>query len=561
MKMYPQVNPLDWSTVQPHVDSLLAAELSPNNADTWLQQWNDLTAVITETTAQVYRDVSENTADTEAEKRFLTLVESTMPEATKAEQALREKLLAVDDYTPPPDTVLVLKRFRTESSLFREENIPLQTELMKLSNDYDKTIGAMTVDWDGAQETLPQAMLHLREKDRTVRERAWRLVMDRYLADRDKLNNLYLTMLERRRRVAHNAGFADFRAYQWQALMRFDYTPADAFTFHAAIEEKVVPLARKLHARQAAKLGLLAPRPWDVDVDPEGEPLRPFRDVTELEEGGYRIFQRVDPVLAGYFSLMRHGYLDLASRPNKAPGGYCNGFPVSQRPYIFMNAVGTHDDVQALLHEGGHAFHFMESAKQPLTWNHNGPMEFCEVASMAMELLSMPYLERSQGGFYDTADARRAYAEKLRSIVQFLPYMAVVDGFQHWVYTEAPAEISASDLDAKWSQLWDRFIPGVDYRGLQAQKETGWHRKGHIFTSPFYYIEYGLAEMGALQVWRNALHNQAQAVADYRHALAIGDTRPLPELFRAAGARFAFDSQTLGELMDLIEHKLGELEG
>jgi oligoendopeptidase F len=561
MRTYPQVNPLEWSTVQPYVDCLLQAELHAGNVDAWLQQWSDLTAVLTETIAQVYREVSENTADADAEKRFLVMVESTIPEATKAEQALRQKLLAVGDYTPPPDTVLVLKRFRTEAGLFREENIPLQTELMKLGNDYDKIIGAMTVDWEGTQETIPQALLHLREKDRDTRERAWRLVMDRYLADRDRLNELYLAMLARRRQVARNAGFSDFRAYQWQAMMRFDYTPADAFTFHAAIEEKVVPLARKLYARQAAKLNLLALRPWDVDVDPEGEPLRPFANVAELEEGGYRIFQRVDPELAAYFSLMREGYLDLASRPNKAPGGYCNGFPVSQRPYIFMNAVGTHDDVQTLLHEGGHAFHFMESARQPLIWNLNGPMEFSEVASMAMELLSIPYLERSQGGFYDTHDARRAYAEKLRGIVQFLPYMAVVDGFQHWVYTEAPEDVSAADLDAKWSQLWDRFLPDLDLRGLQAQKETGWHRKGHIFGSPFYYIEYGLAEVGALQVWRNALRNQTQAVADYRSALAVGDTRPLPELFRAAGARFAFDSQTLGELMDLIERKLGELEG
>lgn len=561
MRTYPQVNPLEWNTVQPHIDCLLAAELNGSNVDGWLQQWSDLTAVITETIAQIYREVSENTADPEAEKRFLVMVENTIPAATKAEQALRQKLLAVGDYTPPLDTVLVLKRFRTEASLFREENIPLQTELMKLGNEYDKIIGAMTIDWEGTAETIPQALLHLREKDRGVRERAWRQVMDRYLADREKLNEMYLAMLARRRQVARNAGFDNFRAYQWQAMMRFDYTPEDAYTFHAAIEETVVPVARKLYARQAARLGLTAVRPWDVDVDPVGEPLRPFQNVAELEEGGYRIFQHVDPELAEYFALMRDGYLDLASRPNKAPGGYCNGFPVSQRPYIFMNAVGTHDDVQTLLHEGGHAFHFMESARQPLIWNYNGPMEFSEVASMAMELLSVPYLERSQGGFYETADARRAYAEKLRSVVMFLPYMAVVDGFQHWVYTEAPEDVSAADLDAKWSQLWDRFLPDIDYRGLQAQKETGWHRKGHIFSSPFYYIEYGLAEVGALQVWRNALRNQTQAVADYRSALAIGDTRPLPELFRAAGARFAFDSQTLGELMDLIERKLGELDG
>ena len=258
---------------------------------------------------------------------------------------------------------------------------------------------------------------------------------------------------------------------------------------------------------------------------------------------------------------MRDGFLDLASRPNKAPGGYCNGFPVSKKPYIFMNAVGTHDNVSTLLHEGGHAFHFFESLQQPLIWNHSGPMEFCEVASMSMELLSAPYLNADRGGFYSDADARRAYANQLRGIVFFLPYMAVVDAFQHWVYVDAPQQVTAADLDAKWSELYDRFLGSEDWSGLQTEKETGWHRKGHIFEVPFYYIEYGLAQLGALQVWRNALQDQAQATADYRKALALGDTQPLPELFRTAGARFAFDRQTVGELMALVEDKLGELEG
>ena len=254
-------------------------------------------------------------------------------------------------------------------------------------------------------------------------------------------------------------------------------------------------------------------------------------------------------------------WLDLASRPNKAPGGFCSSFPVSQRPFIFANAVGTQDDVQTLLHEGGHAFHFMESLWHPFVWNTSGPAEFAEVASMGMELLAAPYLERDRGGFYDEADARRAYAEQLEHIVRFLPYMAVVDAFQHWVYSAAPENVTAGDLDAKWSELWDRFMPGVDWSGLQAEKETGWHRKLHIFEIPFYYVEYGLAQLGALQVWRNALQNQSRAVADYRAALALGYTRPLPELFAAAGAKFAFDRQTVGDLMRLVTEQLGRLKG
>ena len=179
-------------------------------------------------------------------------------------------------------------------------------------------------------------------------------------------------------------------------------------------------------------------------------------------------------------------------------------------------------------------------------------MEFSEVASMSMEQLSLPYWRKDRGGVYDGSDYRRAVMEQLTGIVTFLPYMAVVDKFQHWLYTEAPEDVSPADLDAKWAELWDRFLPGIDYSGLDAEKATGWHRKGHIFSVPFYYIEYGLAQMGALQVWRNALGDQEQAVADYRRALAAGYTKPLPELFQLANARFAFDPETVGELMDLI---------
>ncbi len=554
------INPLDWSTIQPHVDELLTTKLSHDNVESWLKQWSDLTAALYETRTQIHREVAENTADKEAEKRFLILVEEILPKARIAEQALRNKLLAFEEYTPSSETHMMIKRFRTQASIFREQNVPLLSELMKLANQYEKIVGGMTIEWEGEVETMPQAKLHLQDRNRAVRHRAWRLMMDRFAEERERLNELYLEMLSLRRRLAKNAGLPNFRDYQWKALTRFDYTPEDCFAFHDAIEHEVVPLASQLYADLATRLNVDTLRPWDTDVDPYGEPLQPFEDPAELEEGGYRIFQRVDPALAEYFATMRNGFLDLASRPNKAPGGFCSTFPVSRKPYIFMNAVGTQRDVNTLLHEGGHAFHFMESSHHPLVWNHNGPMEFCEVASMAMELLSAPYLAKSKGGFYNEADARRAYADQLRQIVLFLPYMAVVDAFQHWVYVDAPEEVTAGELDRAWSELWDRFMPAIDYTGLQAEKETGWHRKEHIFSAPFYYVEYGLAQLGALQVWRNALRDQTKAVADYRAALALGDTRPLPELFETAGATFAFDRQTVGELMELVFEKLAELE-
>jgi oligoendopeptidase F len=553
---YPTIDPLHWDTIQPYVDRLLGAELDSNSVEPWLQDWSDLSAVLYETNARIQREITENTADREAEKRFLAFVGKIVPQVRMADQALRDRLLGVEGYTPSPETREMLQRFRAEATIYCDENVPLLSELMVLENEYGKITGALTIDWDGDAETLPKARERQRSVDRNERERAWRLEMDAYGGVRDQLNSLYLKMLPLRRRLAGNAGLSDYRAYRWLELGRFDYTPQDCRTFHSAIEHEFVPLANKITADLQLRLGVDRVRPWDIEVDPYGEPLKPFEDVADLEAGAQRIFEQVDPTLASYFSGMHEGFLDLLSRPNKAPGGYCEGFPVTGKPYIFMNAVGSQDDVSTLLHEGGHAFHFMESRQQPLIWNQGSPTEFSEVASMGMELLASPYLEASKGGFYSKEDAARARANDLRQTIRFLPYMAVVDAFQQWVYVDAPENVSARDLDAVWSELWDRFMPFVDLTGLQAQKETGWHRKLHIFQAPFYYVEYGLAQMGALQIWRNALADQRQAVADYRTALAAGNTRSLSELFRLAGARFGFDRAIVSELARLIESQL-----
>ncbi len=412
----------------------------------------------------------------------------------------------------------------------------------------------------GETLTLDQAERLLAQRDRAERETAWRRIHERWLADREVLNQQYLDMLARRRQIADNAGFEAYRDYAWLERGRYDYTPQDAYTFHDAIEQEVVPLASKIYEARRAALGLDTLRPWDLDVETTDQPaLAPFEDVQALEEGCARIFQAIDPVLGEQFALLRGGFLELDSRANKAPGGYCRSLPVSQRSYIFMNAVGKHRNVQTLLHEGGHAFHNQHAFHLPLLWMRHAPLEMAEVASMGMEMLAQPYLESSQGGFYSEADANRARREHLEKIVTFLPYMAVVDAFQHWVYADAPDGVTAAQLDEKWAELWDRFMVGIDYSGLEAVKESGWHRKRHIFIYPFYYIEYGLAQVGALQLWRNALGDPQHALEAYRGALALGNTRPLPELYEAANLRFAFDSETLGALMALVESKLGEL--
>jgi len=552
------IDPQDWNTAAPYFAALADENVTAESVGDWLTRWSELEKALGEAGAAAGRAKSEDTTDTSAEANYLNFVQKIVPPWSVAAQALKTKLLAVSDYTPPPDQEQFLRRLRNDADLFREANVPIQAELQTLANNYDKLTGAMTVTLDGEEMTLPQAEQRGLDADRTVREDAWRIVQNRWLQSREALDALYLEMLPLRRKLAENAGLPNYRDYMWRALRRFDYTPEDSLAFGAAIEAEVVPLAQKILERRRETLGVETLRPWDLNVDPEGRtPLRPFADVAELEAGTAQIFAQVDPDLGRDFERLRHGFLDLGSRKGKAPGGYCAFFPKTGLPYIFMSAVGTESDIRTLLHEGGHAFHGLaSSAAQPLLWNRGAPMEFNEVASMAMELLALPYLEKERGGFYAPEDAVRAKQEQMEKIVLFLPYMAVVDGFQHWVYAEAPAQVTAADLDAKWDALWTRFMGGVDWSGLDAERVSGWHRKLHIFTVPFYYVEYGLAQLGALQVWRNALQDQADAVKRYRSALALGNTRPLPELYAAAGARLTFDRETVGELARLVASHL-----
>ena len=562
---YPQIDILDWKSIEPHVEALLAVELSPENVRDWLQKWSDLESVLDEEVSWIYRAITENTADHEANARFEQVVTSVFPHWQVAKQRLNEKWISVDGYEPDQETAQIYRRAKAEIALFTEENVPIITELQLRSKRYQEITGGLSIEWRGEELTIPQAEALLSDRNRKVREQVWRRCMNAYLAHQDELNDLFMELLSRRRQLAKNAGYPDFRSYQWLTRGRFDYTPEDCEVFHDAIEQEVAPLAAEMHEHIAREVGLDRLRPWETGVgspwlptvDPYKEPLHPFDDVAGLETLGQRVFAQVHPDFGRYFQSMRDGFLDLASRPNKAPGGYMNSFPISGKAYIFMNAVGSHRDFRTLMHEGGHAFHFFEAFQhQDLIWNYHAPMEFSEVASMSMEQLSMPYWRKEAGGVYDEKDYNRAVVEQLTGIVTFLPYMAVVDKMQHWLYAEAPEHVTPADIDAKWSELWDRFLPGIDYSGLEREKATGWHRKGHIFSTPFYYIEYGLAQMGALQVWRNALADADAAVAAYRRALAAGYTRSLPELFQLANTRFAFDRQTVGELMSLVRREL-----
>jgi oligoendopeptidase F len=558
------VQPGDWESFRPHFERLQTQPLTPETIDDWLQEWSDLSKVIAEVGGVTYIDTTLDTADPDKEKAFLAFIENVEPQHSVANQALKERLLAyTDEYGPlEGQMALPLRDIRNQAELFREENVPLFTQLAKLGNEYDKITGGLTYDWDGEKKNLSQLKTLTLDKDRAVRQRAWEAMMALWAGQRVTLNELYRQMLALRRQIATNAGLPDYRAYAFRERGRFDYTPDDCIAFQDAIEAIVVPAARRVYARKQQELGVDALRPWDLEVETSDAPsLTPYKGQDELIQGSLNMFERVDPSLARHFATMADdGLLDLDTRSGKALGGYCATLPLRERPFIFMNGDGTHDDVQTMLHEAGHAFHAFETFALPLTWMTDAPMEFSEVASMAMELLAAPYLTREQDGYYTEDEAARARQQHLSSMLTFLPYMAVVDGFQHWVYTHPDEASDAAACDTAWDALWARFMVGVDWSGYEDARKSGWHRKLHIFHVPFYYVEYGMAQVGALQVWRNALADQTQAVADYRVALALGGTKSLPELYRTAGAEFRFDEAMLSELVSLIEETIADLD-
>ena len=548
-----------WSQIEPFFKSLTAQSLDENTIADWLTDWSELSKLLDEAYWRLYDATAVDTADQDVERKYKHFLDEIRPRAKAAEQKLKEKLLASEII--PAGYEVPIRNLRAQVDLFREANLPLLSEDKKLAVEYDKLIGDQTIMWAGEELTLPQLQPVYQESDRMVRESAWRLAAERQLADREKINSLWVEFLDLRRTIAANADFPDYRAYRWRELLRFDYTSQDCFLFHQAIADVVVPAATSVYEKRRHRLDLSSLRPWDLTVDPLGKsPLKPFSSSRELEAKTSNIFHQVDPQLGENFEIMRdEGLLDLENRKNKAPGGFCSHYQSSERPFILMNAVGIHEDVQTLLHEGGHAFHVFECGHLPYFFL-DVPAEFAEVASMSMELLAAPYLTNDRGGFYSSEQAARARIQFLESILLFWPYMAVVDAFQQWVYENHLAAMDTANCDVQWGLLWERFMPGVNWGGLESERMTGWQRKIHIFSDPLYYVEYGLAQLGAVQVWRNSISDRAGAIAEYRKALSLGSSVTLPQLYSATGAEFTFDTETLQQAVDLIQKTISEQE-
>jgi oligoendopeptidase F len=546
-----------WDDLVPWYDALAQAPIEPGEVEAWLATWSRLEELIGEAASLAMIAYTCDTADPEKERAHLRFSAEILPRAEERSVGLARRL--VSDTVVPAGMEVPVERFRTSIRIFREANVPLFTALEEQGAAYQRTTGAMTAEWEGERRPLPQLAPFLQSPDRQVRERAWHATVGPYLAAREELAGLFDRMYRLRQQVAANAGFQNFRDYIFPAKFRFDYTPADCQRFHEAVESAVVPALRRVLAERRDRLGVGKLRPWDLAVNPyRAAPLRPYTEPAELPSVAREIFGAVDPVLGAEFQVMMdEGLLDLHSRRGKAPGGYCDTLHARGRPFIFMNASGVMDDVNTLLHEAGHAFHAFAAHAQPLIWQRHPGSESAELASMSMELLAAPHLGPPVG-YLSGPDAALARIEHLEDILVSLAHIASVDAFQHWIYCSGSGE-DAGARDAAWLRIRDRFDPEVDWDGLLAERVARWYRQLHIFLYPFYYIEYGIAQLGALQVWRNSRRDPAGAVAAYRRFLALGATRPLPALYAAAGATMVFDARRMAELVALVEEEIAVL--
>ena len=543
-----------WEDVAPYFDELASRPIDRTTIEGWLRSWSTLEELVTEAASRAMIAYTIDTSDAAKQADHLRFSTEVLPRMEERSVELARRLVESGYATPELKTTL--DRFRTQIEIFRDENVPIFAELEEHSARYQRITGSITVEWEGVELPLPKLQPFLKSPDRALRERAFRASSQPYIDRRNELSALFDKMYQLRMRAARNAGFANFRDYIFPAKFRFDYTPADCERFHEAVEVAVAPAVERVLEARRKRLGLDTLKPWDLAVDPyRGKALRPFANATELVSTAQRVFEQVDPSLGRDFQLMiEEGLLDLESRKGKAPGGYCETLHFNGRPFIFMNAVGLVDDVMTLLHEAGHAFHTFAAHEQPLIWQRHPGSEAAELASMSMELLAASHLVRPTG-YFNSEEAWSAWLEHLEDILLSLVHIASVDAFQTWIYTSG-AGGDADARDAEWLRLRARFERGVDWSGLDQQRVARWYRQLHIFMYPFYYIEYGIAQIGALQVWRNSLDDPARAVRRYREALSLGAVRSLPEIYGTAGARLTFDVDAIGELVALVEAEI-----
>ncbi|OSZ82340.1 oligoendopeptidase F [Chitinophagaceae bacterium IBVUCB1] len=549
-----------WDALQPYFDKLLSDSIDTKEAlENWLHHISELEAVISEDACWRQINMTCDTTNKTYEEAFTYFCMEIEPKMKPYFFELNKKMLAspfikeLDEAQYYP----YLRSVRNAVTLYREENVPIQAEMSLLAQQYGVISGKMTITHEGKEYTLQQAARFLQNPDRQLRETIFGKIAERRLQDKEELNNLFNQLLEKRQQVAVNAGFDNYRDYKFRELGRFDYTPADCFAFHDAVREHILPLHKMLVERRKQKLGLDVMRPWDSDAEPVGiEPLQPFETGKELSDKAIAVFGKLGDYFSGCLNTMTDmKRMDLESRVGKAPGGYNCPLAETGVPFIFMNAAGTVNDVITMMHEGGHAVHSFLSHNLPLSSFKEYPMEIAELASMSMELFSMEHWDIF---FSDKDELQRAQIEELERVINVLPWIATIDKFQHWLYTN-PAHTN-EQREAEWMKILGEFSTGVtDWTGFETYRTHFWQKQLHLYEVPFYYIEYGIAQLGAIAMWRQYRENKEQALENYKAALALGYTKTLKELYATAGIRFDFSPAYVAELGSFVKERLVEM--
>lgn len=550
-----------WDSVKPYFDQLSEVAIhSAEDLRSFCAQRSELESYLSENFAWRYIKMSCDNQNEDLQASYAQFVNDIMPHASVYEDVWNKKVMDspyVDELTERGFAIM-FRGLKKAIEIFREENIPLFTELQNLQTQYGNLTGGLMVTIDGEEKTLQQASALLESTDRTLREKVYFLMTTQRLGIKKELNELFNELIQRRHQVAQQSGFENFRDYSFASLGRFDYSPADCFEFHEAVATTLSPILNDLAAKRKAALGLSQLRPWDKSVDPQGrKPLKPFETGQELLDKTIQVFTNLDPFLGDCLKeMVKLDRFDLDSRKGKNPGGY--NYPLEETgfPFIFMNAAGQVRDMVTLLHEGGHAVHSILTKDLPLNTFRNFPSEVAELASMSMELITMDEWDLY---FEQPEDAKRAKIKHLEDILETLPWVATIDAFQHWIY-ENPTH-SLAEREAKWLEILNRFSDNItDWEGLEEIKGHIWQKQLHLFEVPFYYIEYAIAQLGALAVWRNYCENPTQALHQYLDALSLGYTVPIREIYAAAGIEFNFSQGYIAELMDFLMQKIKKLE-
>jgi len=549
-----------WEELEPYFKALLERPInSREDLEKWLKDMSELEAVISEDAC--WRQI-KMTCDTEnkvLEEAFTFFCMEIQPKIQPYADQLNRKLVNCPyiDELDQKEFFTYLRSVRKSIDLFREANVPIQAELSVMQQQFGVISGKMTVTVNGQEYTLQQAAKFLEDPNRAIREEVYMKINQRRFEDKDTLNDLFGKLVAKRQDIARNAGFDNFRDYKFKELGRFDYTKEDCFQFHQAVKEHILPLVNTIYENKKKKLGLDTLRPWDLEAEPAGiKPLTPFKTPQELLDKTISCFQELRPFFADCLKQMNEmKRLDLDSRKGKAPGGYNCPLAETGAPFIFMNAAGQMGDVTTMIHEGGHAVHSFLAHRLELSSFKEYPMEIAEVASMAMELFSMDYWEVF---FPDAEDLRRAKEHQLERVITIFPWIATIDKFQHWIY-ENPTH-TVDERTAAWYRILQEFTsPVLDFSGLEEFRKIGWQRQLHLFEVPFYYIEYGIAQLGAIGMWMQYKQNPKQALDNYMKALSLGGTRTLPELYRTAGLEFNFAPNHIETLMKFVNAEMAKI--